>query len=113
MTAVTQAQSGKGHLQEDSAEEGELSAADENLKLRKLKQATAKSARLRITNPFQAKADAATSAHWGSDRSSARALEQQQHEGSMLLQSGFNARDERRKHHSRKRGKGTSNSSSR
>jgi hypothetical protein len=80
--------------------------ADADLKLRKLKQAADRSKRSRITNPFQAKADAATAAHWGSDTSSSRALAQQQHETGMLLHSGFNARSTRR----RKRAHGSSSS---
>jgi hypothetical protein len=102
MTAAADVKSAKlGHSDDDFSEDAlsieQKQLADANLKLRKLKQAADRSKRSRITNPFQAKADAATAAHWGSDTSSARALAQQQHESGMLLHSGFNARTARRK----------------
>ena len=112
VTATVDVKTAKlGHSDDDFSEEDALSIeqkqlADANSKLRKLKQAADKSKRSRITNPFQAKADAATAAHWGSDKSSARALAQEQHESGMLLHSGFNARTTRK----RKRAHGSSSS---
>jgi hypothetical protein len=84
-------------------------AAVTDLQLRKLKQAAVRPTRLRITNPFQSKADSSTAALWGGDKSSAFALAQQQHESGMLLHFGFNARSERKKR--RPRGAATSASS--
>ena len=87
---------------ERAAEQDELS--DPHLKLRELKQelkqsaAAARSARLRIANPFQSKADALT-VHWGRDASSASALGQQQHETGLLMHYGFNARNKPRRWH--------------
>jgi len=87
---------------EQTAEQNEPS--DPHLKLRQLKQelkqsaAAARSARLRIANPFQSKADAST-AHWGRDASSLSALGQQQHETGTLLHYGFNARNKPRRWH--------------
>ena len=78
-----------------SAEQNRSSASLS--KLRQLKQAQSRSARLRLANPLQSKADASSAPHWGSDESSSRALDQQRHETGMLLKSGFGARTERRK----------------
>jgi len=77
-------------------EQNKSSNSIENL--RKLKQSAARPARLKLNNPFQSKADASTAAHWGADMSSAYAMAQKKHESGMLLQGGFNARTERKKH---------------
>lgn len=112
MTAGADVKSAKlGHSDDDFSSEDALSIeqkqlAEANQKMRKLKQSADRSKRSRITNPFQAKADVATAAHWGSDTSSAGALAQQQHETGMLLHSGFNARTTRK----RKRAHGSSSS---
>jgi hypothetical protein len=112
MTAAADVKSVKlAHSDDDFSSEDALSIeqkqlAEANQKLRKLKQSAERSKRSRLNNPFQAKADAATSAHWGADTSSARALAQQQHEAGMLLHSGFNARTTRK----RKRAHGSSSS---
>jgi hypothetical protein len=87
--------------------------SNSNLKLRGLKRATQRSTRSRITNPFQAKADAATAAHWGSDQSSTYALTQQRHESGMLLHYGFNARSDRQAHRKRRKRGAATNSTSR
>jgi hypothetical protein len=105
-TPTAIAETARSNRSEDEILDGIFSGAqngspNSNDKLRKLKQATAKSARLRVTNPFQSKSDASTAGLWGGDKSSARALAQQQHESGMLLQSGFSARSERRKHRRR------------
>lgn len=104
MMAAADVKSAKlGHSDDDFSEDAlsieQKQLADANSKLRKLKQAADRSKRSRITNPFQARADAATAAHWGSDTSSARALAQHQHESGMLLHSGFNARTARKRRH--------------
>jgi hypothetical protein len=83
-------------LEEAFSVEQNRSSASLN-KLRQLKQAQSRSARLRLANPLQSKADASSAPHWGSDESSSRALDQQRHETGMLLKSGFGARSERRK----------------
>jgi hypothetical protein len=102
LTPATAAEAARtGRSQDELLEEAfsvEQNRSSESTdKLRKLKQATARSARLRITNPFQSKADASTAPHWGSDESNSRALDQQQHESGLLLKSGFGARTARRK----------------
>jgi hypothetical protein len=73
-------------------------SSNSELKLRKLKQANTRSARLRLNNPFQSRSDAATAGRWGADSSSTNAMAQQKHESGMLLHYGFNARTERKKH---------------
>jgi hypothetical protein len=80
-------------------EENQLS--DSRLQLRKLQQATARSARSRTTNPLRSKADASTASHWGGGKLSASAIAQQQHESGMLLLYGFNARSNRQRHRHR------------
>lgn len=104
--AAIEAQSVKsgGLTDEFLVEQNLLSSSNPNL--RKLKRATGKSARLRITRPFQGKADAATASLWGADNSSSYALGQQENESGMLLHYGFNARSnrraERKRHHHHK-----------
>lgn len=88
-----------------SARMEEALAIEQNLpasaaaKYIQLRRATAKSARVRVKNPFQSKADVTATVRWGADRSSEYALEQRQHESGMLLHSGFNARTERKRRH--------------
>jgi hypothetical protein len=88
-------------IEEFSIDQNE--ASDPHANMRMLKRATQKTARLRIVNPFQNKADAATARRWSGSLSSARALEQNRHEEALLLKSGFNAQTQRRRH--LKRGK--------
>lgn len=114
-TASADPQSTRSGRAEDelSVEQNQSSSASSNLKLRGLKRATARSTRSRITNPFQAKADAATSAHWGADKLSAYALASQQHEAGMLLHYGFNARSDRQARRKRRKRGAATNSTSR
>ena len=99
-TTVAEIQSARlGRLPQ--AEAGALEANgpanSPKLNLIRLKRAVTRSARIRITSPFQeGKQD--TEERWQHDSSSARALAQQQHESGLLLQQGFNARSERRAH---------------
>jgi len=82
-------------------EENQLTRTSAAVELRKLRQGTARStrsARIRVTNPLSAKADAASAGRWHSDQSSAYALNQQEHESGMLLQNGFYDRSQRRRH---------------
>jgi len=95
--ANAEAQSKKSDRAEDELLVEQKKMSDAELTLRKVKQATARSARLRVTNPFQSKADASSAGRWGGDQSSARALANQQHETGMLLKSGFGARTTRRR----------------
>ena len=80
---------------EESFDLSELS--DPKAKLRVLKRAAQKTARLKIVNPFQSKADAANAGRWHASLSSASALEQQSHEETLLLHSGYNAQTERQR----------------
>jgi hypothetical protein len=100
MQLVRLGSSGNEFSEEVKAVE-ELRPTDPNLKLRELKQAAARTARLRSSNPFKSKADSSTPL-WAHDASSLRALGQQQHEVGMLLHSGYGAQSARRK-----RGHGT------
>jgi len=98
LMAAAEAQSAKlARTQEDpSLSLEQTGPSDLNFKLRKLKQATNRAARLRMSRSLQAKGDASTTAtHWGADQSSSNALWQQQHESGMLLHYGFNARSDR------------------
>lgn len=77
--------------------------SDLNAKLRMLKKAAQKSARLRGTSPFQNKADAANAGRWRGTVLTAESLEQQRHQETQLLARGYGASDERRRrHHHRK-----------
>lgn len=105
-TASANQQSTRPGRSEDELSVEQNQPSSSNLKLRGLKRAAARQTRSRITNPFQAKADAANAGHWGADTSSAYAIAQQQHEAGMLLHYGFNARSDRqtrRKHRKRRR----------
>ena len=81
----------------------EQEPSDLNAKLRMLKQAAQKSARLRVTNPFQNKADAANAGRWRGTVLTAGSLEQQRHQETQLLARGYGTPDQRhRYHHHRK-----------
>ena len=91
---------------EVAAEENQLTRTSAALELRKLRRETSRSlrsARVRVVNPLQAKADASSAGRWHSDQSSIYALNQQQHEAGMLLHYGFNDRGERRRRRHRGR----------
>lgn len=77
------------------ADQNQPSSPD--LKYRQLKRATTKSTRLRVKNPLRSRADVVASTRWGADSSSAYALEQRRHQGSVLLHSGFSTQSERKK----------------
>jgi len=90
-------------VEELAAEENQLTRTSAALELHKLRQQTSRSrpARLRVANPLVAKADAATTGRWHADQFSANALEQQRHEGALLLRHGYTARKKGRRRHAK------------
>jgi hypothetical protein len=72
------------------------------LELRKLRQDaahSARSARVKIANPLQASADAASAGRWHSDETSIYALAQKEQNSDLLLRYGFGAQSKPRRHH--------------
>lgn len=88
---------------EFSAERNE--SADPKAQARMLKRAQQKTARVKIVNPFQNKADATNAGRWRGTVLTASSLEQQRHQEALLLHRGYGANDERRRRR-RKSGRG-------
>lgn len=99
---VSSVEGNESLLQDEFSVEGSGPTKSNLALLRELKRTNTRSARLRAVKRFQAKADAFTGS-WDRDASSARALQQQEHESGLVLQQGFNAQRERKTRHGRKR----------
>jgi hypothetical protein len=71
--------------------------SDTDAKLRMLKRAEQKAARLRVKNPFQDKADAVNAGRWNGTALSARALQRQRHQEGERLLNGYDTDSEQRR----------------
>lgn len=93
-------QSQKTNRSTDEFSTQQNESSDPKAKLRMLRRAGQRTARVRTVNPFQNSADATTSGRWHGSLSSASALEQRRHEEALLVMRGYNAQTERRRRRS-------------
>lgn len=83
-------------------------SSDQNAKLRMLKRATQKTARAKIVNPFQNKADATNVGRWRGTVLTASSLEEQRHNEASLVLHGYETTTERKRHRRHHHGASTS-----
>jgi hypothetical protein len=87
---------------EFSAERNE--STDPKAQLRTLKRAAQRTARVKITNPFQNKADAANAGRWRGTVFTAHSLEQERHQEALRMLQGYTDQTERKQRRHRHRG---------
>jgi hypothetical protein len=102
LSAVEGAPKKSDAIDEFSAERNE--STDPKAQLRTLRRAAQKTARVKITNPFQNKADAANAGHWRGTVFTARSLEQERHQEALRMLQGYTDQTERKRRRHRHRG---------
>ena len=101
---LSQVELGTSKTSHASDEFAQQELTDPKADLRKLKRAAQKTARVRITDPFQNKADAANAGRWHGTVLTARSMEQERHQESLRMLQGYTDETDRKQRRRRKRG---------